>query len=145
MKKCPNSLIGTKSGHVSMVICTQKGNQWYRKIVTKSICRKCQEGIPPETPQEARESDLTITPLGTLIYARTGWEPPPCPPGYRARSSDTESDDAWILDPDEPMCKHLTLSPADRGSCGYRRVAKRCGSIGAFVGARTCGTCPRRE
>lgn len=100
---------------------------------------------PSETPQKPHTEPPEITPLGTLIYARTAWEPPPSPPGYRARSSDPKNDDAWILDPIDVMCKHLELKVSDVGACGYHRIAKKCKLVQSFIGQRTCETCPRRE
>lgn len=100
---------------------------------------------PSQGPQEAHGEPPEITPLGHLIYRRTGWEPPPTPPGYRAQSSDPNDDGAWVLEPMEPICKHLELVPAETGSCGYRRVAKRCKLVQSFIGQRTCKTCPKQE
>lgn len=94
-----------------------------------------------EKPQEPHTATLEITPLGTLIYPRTAWEPPPCPPGYHR--ADTE--DTWVLELDIPICKHLELGSGAVGSCGYSRVTRRCLSIDSFVGPRTCESCQSRE
>ena len=111
----------------------------------EDVVIKSHEKIPPERPQKAHTGDVEIGPLGTLIYTRLHWEAPPCPPGYRARSSDQNDDDSWILDPIDAVCKHLQLKPADIGACGYQRIARRCKLIDSFVGARTCETCSRKE
>ena len=151
---CLNRLEGNRHA-----ICLHVDHPFYKRKVGPKTCRECPESarlvkvlrstasaaIPSERPQEAHEGDVAISPLGTLIYTRTQWEAPPTPPGYRSRSSDAESDDAWILDPMDVVCRHLELVPADRGSCGYQRVARRCRLIDSFVGARTCMTCEKKE
>ncbi len=104
--------------------------------------------MPDETlgyVQKAHMELPEITSLGTLIYPKTGWEVPPCPPGYQRRSSDSESDDAWILDPIRPLCKHLSLLVAEKGSCGYHRIKRRCCLIKSFIGPKTCDDCTYRE
>ena len=147
-------------------ICTNPDHIKYKRQVTPRICLRCKttereeklprqegkfqpkierSGRPSEKPQEAHTEPPEITPLGTLIYARTGWEPPPCPPGYVRRSSDLESDDAYILDPIQTLCKHLSLLVAEKGSCGYHRIKRRCCLIKSYVGPTTCGDCTYRE
>jgi hypothetical protein len=96
-------------------------------------------------PQKAHMRPPEITPLGTLIYARTGWEAPPVPFGYRRKTSDLSNDDAWVLEPIHSVCKHLELVPAEVGACGYHRVAKRCLLVDSFVGPKTCEFCEKRE
>ncbi len=102
-------------------------------------------GTPPERPQKPHIGGLKITPDGTLIYNRIGWEAPPVAPGYRRQSSDLSSDGAWVLEPLNTLCKHLELSPAEMGACGYHRVVRRCKLAQSFIGQRTCGTCPKKE
>jgi hypothetical protein len=140
-KPCETCFVGYRGRRVTKIICTRKGHPTHLQIVSPEMCKKCLSGTPPETPQEPHTASLTIDPLGTLTYARTGWEAPPCPPGYIRRSSDLDSDDAWILDPLKPLCKHLKLTPANVGACGYPRVARHCLKIKSFVGPRTCESC----
>ena len=85
--------------------------------------------------------DVEIEPLGILKYQRTGWEAPPTPPGYHLRGTE----DVWELEPLEPVCKHLELKGAERGSCGYQRIARRCKLVQSFIGQKTCDECQRRE
>lgn len=138
-------------------ICRHPGSDHHNCRVRSTSCEGClirggtaletvrsPPQTPSQTPQEAHTGDPEIGPLGTLTYQRSGWEAPPCPPGYRARSSDQNDDDAWVLEPLEPICKHLELVPAETGSCGYRRVAKRCKLVQSFVSQRTCKTCPKK-
>jgi hypothetical protein len=130
-------------------VCRNPKSVFHKKRVLSGRCAKCPLNelveTPSEKPQEAHTEPPEITPLGTLIYARTGWEPPPCPPGYVRRSSDLESDGAYILDPIRPLCKHLSLLVAEKGSCGYHRVKRRCCLIKSFVGPKTCDDCAYRE
>lgn len=100
---------------------------------------------PSQTPQEARTEPPEITPLGSLVYPRTGWEPPPCPPGYQRKSDDPKSDDAWVLEPMGTACKHLQISFGEVGACGYPRVRRTCGKIQSFIGPTTCNNCRLRE
>jgi hypothetical protein len=143
-KTCPNRI--ENHNRVKRGICMKLEHPWYKRRVSPKVCLKCTlTGIPPERPQEAHTEPLVITPLGLLIYARRGFEPPPCPPGYHMRSSHLRGDDVWVLEPDSPPCKHLKLSKAESGACGYHRIKRHCGAIESFVGSRTCGTCQRRE
>jgi hypothetical protein len=96
--------------------------------------------IPSETPQEPHVRLPEITSLGTLIFTRTHWEPPPCPPGYHR--ADTPS--MYVLEPDNPMCRHLELGTGEVGACGYPRLTRRCKLVDSFVGPMTCETCTKR-
>ena len=142
-------------------ICTNPDHIKYKRPVTPRNCLRCTTAErgeksphtgkfrpkiePSEKPQKAHTDPPEINPLGTLIYARTGWEPPPCPLGYIRRSSDVESDDAWVLDPIKVPCKHLSLLPAEVGGCGYHRIKRRCRIIKSFIGPKTCDDCTYRE
>jgi len=95
---------------------------------------------PSQTPQKPRTEPPTITPLGTLIYTRTHWEPPPAPPGWHREDSDPE---VWKLVPDRAICQHLTLVPAEIGACGYHRVSRHCGLVDSFIGPTTCQRCEK--
>ena len=118
-----------------------------RKVLAEAL-RASVEGVsgpPSDSPQEAHMGDVAIGPLGTLIYQRDGWEPPPCPPGYVRESLDPTSDFAWVLHPEKDPCEHLEILPAEKGSCGYRRVKRRCRDIDSFIGPATCSTCTKRD
>ncbi len=144
MRPCSNCFEGKRGDRVVMIICMDKDRPNFKKLVTPEICGNCSPGAPPEKPQKPHMSGVEITPQGTLIYQRGGWEVPPIPPGYERRSSDPDSDDSWILDPVDAVCEHLELSPAEVGSCGYQRIKRRCKLIDSFVGPKTCGTCRRK-
>ena len=148
---CLNRLEGSRKA-----ICLNPSLDTFKCPVKPLDCQKCSEAVrlvklprtaalpatPPERLYEPRMSDPEITYDGRLIYARNGWEPPLTPFGYHLVSSDSP---AWILEPTEPICRHLELVPAETGSCGYRRVAKRCKLIDSFIGQKTCSTGLRRE
>jgi hypothetical protein len=147
-------------------ICRNERSEHPKKRVRPADCRVCRvrsepkfspvtfpvmplpsDGVPAvplpapsETPQEPRTRLPEVTSLGTLIFQRTDWEPPPCPPGYHR--ADTET--AWVLEPDIPMCEHLELGTGEIGSCGYPRLTRLCKLIESFVGPRTCVTCTKR-
>ncbi len=154
MKPCVNCFEVKRGGLTIQVICMNVDKQSFKRLVTSGVCDVCSDkgessktptpGTPPERPQEPHMGTPRISPLGTLNYQRTNWEPPPTPPGYHRRSSDPTSDDAWILDPIDEVCKHLELVPAEIGSCGYQRVARRCSVIDSFVGSKTCKTCVKK-
>lgn len=153
MKPCSARLNGVRGGKIINWFCISTASLHHKKMVQASDCDVClvRSGasmptrIPSQKPQEAHTEPLEITPLGTLIYQRSDWEPPPCPLGYHRKSIDLADDDAWVLEPNEPLCKHLELKPAERGSCGYYRIKRRCGLIKSYVGPRTCQTCEKRE
>lgn len=160
MDKCLNRLESSQGKG----FCTHLDHLKYKQRVTPLTCLRCtvfdrevlsprQAGrpftglseIPSETPPVAPREPPEITPLGTLKYVRSGWEPPPCPPGYVRRSSDLQSDDAYVLDPIRTPCEYLYLTPAEVGNCGYHRVKRWCRSIKSYVGSKTCETCRKRE
>lgn len=139
-------------------ICRNAASLFPKKRVHPKDCQECQvrvetgkvlipvvkrvpNDIPPETPQEAHMALPEITPLGLLIFTRTQWEPPPQPPGYHR--ADTEA--AWVLEPDVPMCKHLELGSGPLGACGYPRLTRRCKLVQSFVGPTTCESCKKRD
>ncbi len=73
-----------------------------------------------------KQTPLTITPDGTLVYNKEGWEPPPVPPGYHRKSEDLTSRDAWIFILDKPLCKHLVLHKIKSPACKCVRVIPAC-------------------
>jgi len=151
--ECLNRLEGSRKA-----ICLNSSLPTFKRPVKPKDCRECSEdtrliklpvsaaskptsGTPSETLQEAHTGLPEITPLGTLIFTRTHWEPPPCPPGYHR--ADTEA--AWVLKPDVPVCKYLELGSGEVGSCGYPRLTRHCQLVKSFVGPKTCETCTKRD
>jgi hypothetical protein len=143
MKPCRTCFEGKRGDHVVSIICMNASHPSFKKLVYPKICENCLiSRTPSETPQKPRREPPTISPLGTLTYARTGWEPPPAPPGWHLDDSDPE---AWKLVPDRSICCHLTLAPGEIGACGYRRVTRHCGLVDSFIGPTTCTKCQRGE
>lgn len=62
---------------------------------------------------------------GTLVYPKQGWEPPPVPAGYRRKSNDLHSPDAWAFEPVLPACnlrtREISFTP-----CGAAKVVYFC-------------------
>jgi len=97
---------------------------------------------PSETPQKPYTEPPMITPRGTLIYMRTHWDPPPAPPGWHRDDSDPET---WHLVPNKAICKHLVMTPAEIGACGYHRVKRYCRLVNSFIGPTNCQKCDKGE
>ncbi len=154
---CLNCL---ESAQTRKRICTNPNHIKYKRPVTPRNCLRCTttereeksprqasvfrpEIKPSEKPQKVHTEPPNITPLGTLIYPRIGWEPPPCLPGYTRKSEDLENPDAWVLEPIEPLCKHLNLVLGERGRCGYQSVKPTCVYKGSIeIKLKTCLKCP---
>jgi hypothetical protein len=83
---------------------------------------------------------------GAIIYEKEGWEPPPVPPGYRRKSDDLSSPDAWILVPEKPLCKQLKLLQVEK-ECGCIRVSPICAHNGKheIIERERCSQCPHRK
>lgn len=84
---------------------------------------------------------------GSLVYERRAgdWEPPPPHHGYRPKSSDPRSDDAWMLVPVWPVCPFRQMANRVR-ECGCLRIVAVCTSKESGhegqVDLATCLACP---
>ncbi len=151
MIKCGNRLEAKSGGHIVMYICHNEEHPAYKRIVKPWTCNECSEimrtGIPPETLKKGSGTPPVIDPDGTLTYSSMGWEPPPCPPGYRRKSDDLESQDAWVLEPTEPLCKYIKLVLGRGTSCRCRRVIPTCVYEGksSKTDSQTCPQCDHKE
>lgn len=65
---------------------------------------------------------------GTLSYPKRGWEPPKVPAGYRRKTTDLKSADAWIFVPILKPCEHRTHE-TKTGSCGAQAIEYFCKGI----------------
>ncbi len=147
-------------------VCLNPDHLKYKRQIDQRTCSKCTEHdrlksrrvggiglksessrIPSERSRKGSGEPPTITPDGTLIYVKEGWEPPLCPPGYRRRSNDMESPDAWVLEPEEPLCRYIKIVIGESGSCGCRRVTPMCGyhEEPTRICFRACLKCSDRE
>lgn len=135
--------------------CNHPSSAMYVKEVTPADCAECPFRIATKLrPPEYRETHLTIRNFGqpklledgSLVYPRQGWEPPSTPAGYKPKSTDPRSDDAWVF---LPMLKHCvdrqmvnTVKP-----CGCINVILMCESPtsehrGKLVDMHKCDACP---
>ncbi len=62
---------------------------------------------------------------GTLVYIKRGWEPPAIPDGYKRKSNDFKSPDAWVMIPILVPCSTRTFME-EKGSCGAVKIMYHC-------------------
>lgn len=109
-------------------------------------CDTCTEAVLPEPlkplpvlpeppPPKARMMDD-----GTVVVEKIGWEPPAVPKGYRRKSKDLRSDDAWVLLPEYPECPKRRLI-LDQARCGKVDVKAICRDGPKMVNLETCRKC----
>ena len=67
--------------------------------------------------------DPRVMPNGEIHYPRKGKEPPADVRGYKRKSENPASSDAWKFVPDIPDCKQRTLQLYTRG----------CGKVGVHI------------
>ena len=77
---------------------------------------------------------------GTITYPHRGWEPPPVPAGYRRKSADLKSADAWIMLPVLPACEDRCMTPAF-GPCGACKITYTCAKGTPLYDLSTCNRC----
>lgn len=80
---------------------------------------------------------------GVLSYPKRGWEPPKVPDGYRRKTNDLKSADAWIFIPILPSCKHRT-SVTGTGHCGAQSIKYSCKSVRLYDLSR-CWRCDEKD
>lgn len=80
---------------------------------------------------------------GTLTYPQRGFEPPPIPAGYRRKTNDLKSFDAWTFVPIIPPCKHRTCK-IEVGHCGAQSHKYSCKEHRLYDLSR-CGRCDARD
>jgi hypothetical protein len=104
-----------------------------------------------EKQANAREfGEPTIGPDGTLTYPRNGgWEPPRTPTGYRPKSTDWRSDDAWVFIPTWPPCVDREMANTV-APCGCIQINAMCASkeskrAGLSVTVEQCHQCSVRR
>lgn len=154
MKPCPTCFEGKQDGRVVMVICMNGEHPNFKKLVTPEICESClATGTPSERPQGVHTQPLGNTSDeadsaagtsqagshgmseshgrprflsdGTIAYPKRGWEPPPVPAGYRRKSANLQSADAWVMLPVMTPCEHRSTSTA-YGPCGACKISYFC-------------------
>lgn len=65
---------------------------------------------------------------GTIIYPQRGWEPPSIPAGYRRKTTDLKSADAWTFIPLMEPCEHRTME-TETGHCGAQSIKYFCKGV----------------
>jgi hypothetical protein len=147
--------------------------KWFqKKLVTCAMCMAC-KGQEPEKPSEKgfnihqikdpikdriprgwgveegqpQPKAPKIHDDGSIVYEKTNWEPPPVPPGYKRKSDDLTSPDAWVLVRTEPLCEHCKLVQLHRESCDCVRVIPTCTYRGKAQNIQLdqCDACPNRK
>lgn len=117
------------------------------------LAHPIEDGIPAEAwgPQEDQPSQPIRAPViqedGTVVYTMVGWEPPAVPPGYKRKSTDLTSPDAWVLIRTEPLCKFCKLKTFKRASCNCVRIVPTCTYHGKSENIKLdqCKSCPNKK
>lgn len=139
--------------------CGHAASERSTQVVIPEDCRGCVLRVPdrqgpPRGPKEAPAQKLTVRdfkepkfmPDGSLVYPRTGWEPPKVPEGYRRKNDDPRSPDAWVFLPNWPPCVDRVMYNK-LSSCGCVHIHARCSSKeaamkGKAVNLDDCRRCP---
>lgn len=124
-----------------------------QRVITIEDCVNCKEidGTfqlilkPNQIEPVAKKPELLKD--GTIVYEKEGWEPPPAPPGYRRKSEDPKSKDAWVLVPEQPFCIYVEFEKKKAEGCGCERYSLICTREGKrilLLQKETCQECPHR-
>lgn len=106
-------------------------------------CDTCQHAIVPTTFKRTVEPAIGKARLlddGTLVVEKVGWEPPAVPKGYRRKSNDLRSEDAWVFLSEYPACPKRQLL-LDQAPCGKLDVKAICRDGVRLVNLETCRKC----
>lgn len=130
---------------VSVYRCAHVDAKHFTQVVAESDCAGCVMRVPSNritaSPVVGGEKDFaepTLLEDGTLVYPRTGWEPPKAPNGY-----ERSTQDAWAFAPLWPKCTDRQMH-ARKMSCGCINFAAICGQNGKLVVLGDCEGCPIR-
>lgn len=113
------------------LICNSKGSPEYKQRVTEDICNQCRvrEGANQKENRTVVDKPFNLRPRfmpdGVIVYPKRGWEPPPVPIGYRRKSENLKSVDAWIFIPTMPICLQRTHE-VEYGHCGACKITYYC-------------------
>lgn len=128
---CKLRLEGIKDGQLMFFICNHKDSVEYKNRVTEDDCNSCfsREGANQPEDRIVANKPFNLRPRfmsdGVIAYPKRGFEPPPVPPGYRRKSEDLKSSDAWILIPTLPACPQRTHE-VEYGTCGACKITYYC-------------------
>jgi len=79
---------------------------------------------------------------GVIAYPKRGWEPPLAPAGYKRKSDNLKSPDAWVFLPILDACGHRTQS-ITYSACGAAKITYHCDLHGT-VQPPQCQSCPEK-
>lgn len=85
---------------------------------------------------------------GTVIYPKCGWEPPPSIEGYRRKSNNPRSIEAWMFVPEWVDCSFRAEETRRRESCRCLTLVNVCKHPkmqGKVVGTAICDACKLRD
>lgn len=105
---------------------------------------------PPPKPGERSFKEPKLMPDGSIVYEKVGWEIPPPHPGYRRKSNDPNSPDAWVFVPLALPCLDRMMINHIKPSCGCLQVNAICvsetsGYKNHTVTHMICEKCPVRR
>lgn len=121
---CDDRLEGRKNGKVVFHLCNHPAAGQYKQRVKRPICEACPLRLEEEEPQFKAE----ILADGTIVYEKRAgdWEPPREHKGYRRKSTDSKSPDAWVFIPEWPSCPNRQLNTQRKTGCGCLLVEMTC-------------------
>lgn len=122
------------TGHLAR--CTHQSSSHFAQELAAEDCATCPVRVftrlrPPgycDLPVINRDfGEPKVMPNGTLVYPKNGWEPPKVPEGYRRKSDDLKSEDAWTFVPEWPPCIDREMANTVL-SCGCIKINAMCAS-----------------
>lgn len=119
------------------------------KIISTTQCLTCSKNVPVICKPENSKQLPPIIDTNVIIYEKKegDWEPPPLVPGYKRKSDNPKSKDAWVLIPDANFCIHAKLEKNEDPSCGCKRYQLFCVKNNNHIlllQLETCQNCPDR-
>lgn len=85
---------------------------------------------------------------GVVVYPKRGWEPPPPIEGYRRKSTNPRSNDAWVFIPEWMDCPFRVEEIRRRENCRCLTLVNTCTHPkmqGRVVGTAICEACTLRD
>lgn len=134
--------------------CCERGCAFFGREVNCQDCAECPLRIRgfgplaidnvPVDPKSRTFKQPRILEDGTMIYEKVGFEPPSLPPGYKRKSDDPHSEDAWVLVPLWPSCKHRE-SIWQPAPCGCMGLLTFCTKLNQSAPYERCKGCKDLE
>lgn len=158
VKRQEITLCGRDGSKKTIQRCAHQASSHFTQDVTAEDCSSC----PLRMFTKLRLIDYTALQIngrefgepklmedGSLVYPRTGWEPPRVPEGYNRKSDDPKSDDAWVFLPEWPPCVDREMANTVL-PCGCIKMNAICASLvsgkhGSRVSVDLCRQCPVRR